>query len=130
MKNYRESKAPSMNLSGVREYNFPSTRIQGSNECIFCKSLTLSYKSVCRKCKYMVSHERLEYLEHRRQGQIELMEQEKKEKFKEKSSYANKRKRITNTIEEETIKDIFCMLCFLIIPSGLNNGCVICNECI
>ena len=133
-KRYRVSHPPTPELSGVREYNFPSNRIQGSNDCIFCGSKTLSYKSVCRKCKYMVSHERLEYLERRRQGQVELMKQEKLEKELQKERRKQERDNATSIVDDTIavveMIDIYCMLCFLVIAEGVNNGCVVCNDCL
>tara|TARA_Y100000004_G_C8911188_1_gene411006 strand:+ start:440 stop:688 length:249 start_codon:yes stop_codon:yes gene_type:complete len=82
----------------------------------------------------MVSHERLEYLERRRQGQVELMEQEKLEKELEKERRKQERDNATAVLDdtppEEEIIDIYCMLCFLVIANGINNGCVVCNDCL
>lgn len=133
-KRYRTSSPPTFkkdtnipNLSGVREYSFPSNRIQGNNDCMFCGSKTMSYQSCCRKCRHAVSLEKLEYLERKRQGQIEAMEQERLDKEQarlDRPTYEKKDKPTNTTLE------IYCMLCFLRIPLGSSNQCVICPDCI
>lgn len=83
-KKYRVSHPPTPELSGVREFNLPSDRIQGNNDCMFCGSKTLSYKSICGKCKYAISPERYDKLVKYREGQVIAMEQEKEFAKKDK----------------------------------------------
>lgn len=76
-KRYRVSNPPSPSLASTGEYLLPSDRIQGNKDCIFCGSKTLSYKGVCRKCKWAVSPERIAKLTAKREGQVLALAQEK-----------------------------------------------------
>jgi hypothetical protein len=76
-KKYRTSHPPTPELSGMREFNLPSNRIQGSKDCMLCGSKTMSYKGLCKKCKWSISPERVEYLAKKRNGQVLALAQEK-----------------------------------------------------
>ena len=108
MKKYRVSNPPSPSLASTGEYVLPSDRIQGTQDCIFCGSLTMSYRRVCNKCKWSVSPERLEILQRKRQGQIEAMQQERIDKANKEYSFASDKVELVDTREERV-----CSLCYL-----------------
>jgi hypothetical protein len=62
------------------------------------------------------------------------MKQEKLEKELQKERRKQERDNATSIVDDTIavveMIDIYCMLCFLVIAEGVNNGCVVCNDCL